>query len=88
MRCSLVHSDFLFIGTEESLIYMLDTRTLEVMEKIGTTSYVFTIAAITNQTLICGQYQGYCEIIKIVNSNQLVKQQQIRLFQSNIYKIV
>ena len=34
MRYSLVVEDLLFIGTEEKMIYMIDTRTFEIVSSI------------------------------------------------------
>ena len=87
MRCSLVHNEFLFIGTEEKMVYMVSTDNFDILDKMMTQSFVFTIALIDQSTLICGQYQGFVDIIKIKNG-QLLKVQQVRLFQANIYKIV
>lgn len=46
MRYSLVVEDLLFIGTEEKMIYMIDTRTFEIVSSIETQQYVFSIAAL------------------------------------------
>jgi len=46
MRYSLVVEDLLFIGTEEKMIYMIDTRTFEIVSSIETQQYVFSIVAL------------------------------------------
>jgi len=54
MRYSLVVGDLLFIGTEEKIIYMIDTTTFEIIDNIETQQYVFSIAALDETTIICG----------------------------------
>ena len=54
MRYSLVVEDLLFIGTEEKMIYMIDTKTFEIVDRIETQQYVFSIAALDQNTIICG----------------------------------
>ena len=54
MRYSLVVDDLLFIGTEEKTIYMLETRTFEILDRIETQHYVFSIAALAQNIIICG----------------------------------
>ena len=46
MRYSLVVEDLLFIGTEEKMIYMIDTRIFEIVSSIETQQYVFSIVAL------------------------------------------
>lgn len=36
MRCSLVHNEFLFIGTEEKFVYMIDNTTFDILDKLET----------------------------------------------------
>ena len=54
MRYSLVVEDLLFIGTEEKMIYMIDTTTFEIIDSVETQQYVFSIAALDETTIICG----------------------------------
>jgi hypothetical protein len=54
MRCSLVLNKYLFIGTEEKTLYLIDTETFEISDQIQTQSFVFTIAATNDHTVICG----------------------------------
>jgi hypothetical protein len=56
MRYSLVVDDLLFIGTEEKMIYMVDTISFEIIDRMHTQSYVFSIAALDRSTIVCGQY--------------------------------
>lgn len=56
MRYSLVLGDILFIGTEEKTLYMLDALTFELLDRIMTQSYIFTMQEIDMKTIICGQY--------------------------------
>ena len=56
MRCSLVLDRVFFVGTEEKLCYMIDTSSFEVLDKMSTQSFVFTIEQIDSKTLVCGQY--------------------------------
>lgn len=87
MRYSIVSGSHLFIGTEEKLLYMVDTKTFTVIDKIATQNFVFTMSMIDKTTLICGQYQGFVDIIKIEGQN-LEKIFQARSFSANVYKIV
>lgn len=88
MRCSLVHGNFIFIGTEEKMLYLVDATNFTILDKMMTQSFVFTIALIDDHTIILGQYQGYVDIIKIQRGSDLVKAAQMRPFNSNVYKIV
>lgn len=56
MRYSLVVADLLFIGTEEKLLYLVDIQHFEILDRMETQSYVFSIAAIDKTTIVCGQY--------------------------------
>lgn len=87
MRFSIVIGSYLFIGTEEKLLYMVDTKSFNIVDKISTQNFIFTISMIDKGTLICGQYQGFIDIIKIQGQN-LAKIYQARSFNTNVYKIV
>lgn len=65
MRFSLVVGQYLFIGTEEKLLYMVDIKNFNIVDKISTQNFIFTISMIDKSTIICGQYQGFIDIIKI-----------------------
>lgn len=54
MRFSIVVGGYLFIGTEEKMLYMIDTKTFNIIDKLPTQNFVFTISAIDKTTLICG----------------------------------
>ena len=54
MRYSLVINKLLFIGTEEKLLYMVDATTFEILDRIETQSYIFSICKIDNNTVVCG----------------------------------
>ena len=54
MRYSLVMDNFLFIGTEEKLLYMVDVNSLEVLDRMETQSYIFSICQIDRNTIVCG----------------------------------
>ncbi len=56
MRFSIVVGAHLFIGTEEKLLYMVETKNFNIVDKISTQNFVFTISMIDKSTLICGQY--------------------------------
>ena len=56
MRYSLVVDNHLFNGTEEKLLYLIDTQSFEVVDRIQTQSYIFSIAKIDKTTIVCGQY--------------------------------
>ena len=71
MRYSLVVGNFLFIGTEEKLLYMIDTNSLEIVDRIETQSYIFSICKIDKTTKCCGQYQGYVDILRVTKTQQL-----------------
>jgi hypothetical protein len=65
MRFSIVVGTYLFIGTEEKLLYLVDTKNFNILDKIATQNFVFTMSMIDKSTLICGQYQGFVDVIKI-----------------------
>ena len=68
---------------------MIDTSSFEVLDKMSTQSFVFTIEQIDSKTLVCGQYQGFIDIIQFsIDNQELTKLIQMRPFQANIYKIV
>ena len=54
MRYSLVAGALLFIGTEEKMLYMLDALTFEILDKIMTQSYIFTLCMLDKTTIACG----------------------------------
>jgi len=54
MRFSIVVGGYLFIGTEEKMLYMIDTKTFNIIDKLPTQNFVFTISTIDKTTLICG----------------------------------
>lgn len=88
MRYSLVVDNHLFIGTEEKLLYLIDTQSFEVVDRIQTQSYIFSIAKINKTTIVCGQYQGYVDVLKVSKTRQLVKLSEQKLLTGNIYKII
>ena len=65
MRYSLVIGDLLFIGTEEKMVYLVNAYTFEVLDKLPTQSFVFTMAALDSKTIICGEYQGFVDVIRV-----------------------
>ena len=67
MRYSLVTENLLFIGTEEKMLYMLDALTFEILDRFMTQSYCFTLAMIDKNTLVCGEYQGHVDVLRIKN---------------------
>jgi hypothetical protein len=54
MRYSVVIENYLLIGTEEKLLYLIDVQTLELIDQIQTQSYIFSIAKINRNTVVCG----------------------------------
>lgn len=54
MRYSLVLDNHLFIGTEEKMLYWVDMDTMEIVDKIETQSYIFSISKINQNTIVCG----------------------------------
>lgn len=73
MRYSLVVNNKLFIGTEEKMLYLIDALTFEILDRMMTQSYIFTMCKIDDGTIICGEYQGNVDVIKIGKEDQLVK---------------
>lgn len=88
MRYSLVIENHLFIGTEEKLLYLVDVSTLEIVDQIQTQSYIFSIAKIDRNTVVCGQYQGYIDILRVSKTKKLVKVIEQKLLTGNVYKII
>lgn len=54
MRFSIVVGSYLFIGTEEKMLYMVDTKSFNIVDKLPTQNFVFTVSVIDKTTLICG----------------------------------
>ena len=88
MRYSLVMHNLLFIGTEEKMLYLVDALTFEILDRIMTQSYIFTMCKIDDTTIVCGEYQGNVDVIRVRKMEQLVKIYQVKLLTGNIYKIV
>ena len=88
MRYSLVVGSLLFIGTEEKLLYMLDALTFEVIDKIQTQSFIFTLCAMDEDTVIAGQYQGHVDVIRVKTHSSLHKIYKGKILTGNIYKII
>ena len=96
MRYSLVSDNKLFIGTEEKMLYMLDALTFEILDKIMTQSYIFTLCMLDRNTIACGQYQGHVDVLRIKGHDQLIMVHKQALMTGpidgpqtrNIYKIV
>ena len=65
MRYSLVVGDLMFIGTEEKMLYLVDALTFEILDRIMTQSYIFTMCSIDESTIICGEYQGNIDVIRV-----------------------
>lgn len=36
MRCSLVHENYVFIGTEEKMLFLVDATSFEIVDKMMT----------------------------------------------------
>lgn len=66
---------------------MVDTDTFETLDVIQTQNYVFTLAIVDTETIVCGEYQGFVDIVRYSRS-QLMRLQSIRPFQANVYKII
>lgn len=88
MRYSLVLHNLLFIGTEEKMLYLVDALTFEILDRMMTQSYIFTMCKIDDNTIICGEYQGNVDVIRVRNQEQLVKIYQSKLLTGNIYKVI
>ena len=71
MRYSLVCDSMLFIGTEEKMLYMLDALTFEILDKIMTQSYIFTMCMLDRNTIACGEYQGHVDVLRVKRHEQL-----------------
>ena len=56
MRYSLVVNNMLFIGTEEKMLYLIDALTFDILDRIMTQSYIFTMCKIDDCTIVCGEY--------------------------------
>lgn len=84
----MLHDNMLFIGTEEKMLYMLDRVSFEIIDRIQTQSYIFTMCPVSDDTIFCGQYQGYVDVIQIKSHQTLVKLRQEKLLTGNIYKII
>lgn len=54
MRYSVKLGSRLFIGTEEKLLYLIDAVSFEILDRLQTQSYIFTLAQIDNDTVLCG----------------------------------
>ena len=65
MRYSLVMHNLLFIGTEEKMLYLVDALTFEILDRIMTQSYIFTMCRIDDCTIVCGEYQGNTDVIRV-----------------------
>ena len=66
MRHSLVFDDgLLVIGTEEKMLYLVDALTFTILDRIMTSSNIFTICKMDNFTFVCGEHQGYIDVIRI-----------------------
>lgn len=73
MRYSLVMHNLLFIGTEEKMLYLVDALTFEILDRIMTQSYIFTMCRLDDCTVVCGEYQGNIDVIRVRKGEQLVK---------------
>ena len=65
MRYSLVVGDLLYVGTEEKMLYLVDALTFEILDRIMTQSYIFTMCMVDEATIICGEYQGNIDVIRV-----------------------
>ena len=65
MRYSLVMHNLLFIGTEEKMLYLIDALTFEILDRMMTQSYIFTICKIDDTTIVCGEYQGHVDVVRV-----------------------
>ena len=88
MRYSLVMHNLLLIGTEEKMLYLVDALTFDILDRIMTQSYIFTMCKIDDCTVVCGEYQGSVDVIRVRKHEQLVKIQQVKLLTGNVYKII
>ena len=88
MRYSLVLNNLLFIGTEEKMLYLIDALTFEILDRIMTQSYIFTMCKIDDCTIVCGEYQGSIDVVRVRKGEQLVKIHGCKLLTGNVYKIV
>jgi hypothetical protein len=88
MRFSLVIDNLLFIGTEEKMLFMLDALTFEILDRMETQSYIFTICKVDRTTIVCGEYQGYVDVLRVMRSQHLTKIAEQKLLTGNIYKII
>ena len=64
MCSSLVVGDILLIGAMKS-VYLLNAKTLEILNEIPTSEWAFSLCMIDESTLVCGQSFGYIDLIKI-----------------------
>ena len=53
MCSSLVVGDFLLIGAMK-YIFLLDAKSLEILDKVKTSDWAFSLCMIDESTLICG----------------------------------
>lgn len=67
---------------------MIDLESLEILDRIETQSYIFSICRIDDNTIVCGQYQGFVDVLRVTKKLNLQKISEQKLLTGNIYKII
>ena len=88
MRYSVKLGNRLFIGTEEKLLYLVDAVSFQILDRLQTQSYIFTMCQIDAETVLCGQFQGFVDMIRANYSDKLIKIAEQKLNTGNVYKIL
>ena len=69
-------------------MYLVDALTFEILDRIMTQSYIFTMCCVDESTILCGEYQGNIDVIRVRKHEQLIKINSQKLLQGNIYKMI
>ena len=88
MRYSLKIGNRLFIGTEEKRLFLVDAVSFEILDSLQTQSYIFTLVQLDPDTVLCGQFGGFIDMIRCNYSDNLIKVAEQKLPVGNIYKMV
>jgi len=64
---SLVHDDIVLLGSFASVI-ILASESMEVIAQIPTQNSVFSLCMFDETTFLCGQYDGFMDVVSTVDS--------------------
>lgn len=86
LRSSLQVRNYIFAGYSNGVLQRLDSETMELEYQINLHTHVFCIAQLDENYIICGQMNGWIDVVSI-EEGKIILSQELRHIAGNITMI-